>query len=118
MIALDIAPLMALERGEHVFETGLTYDGLTSLRIRVVKRGGCLEFSDDGGAVSAACLDHTRFAFDDEIVMGDYSVNVSRAGVVSLPARTTAEDGWLELLPGLVADGSLTLYESLLALED
>jgi hypothetical protein len=118
MIAIDLAPLMALERGEHVFETGLTYDGLTSLRIRVIKREGRLEFSDDGGAVSAACVDHAQFAFDDEIVMGEYSVNVSRAGVVSLPGHTTAEPTWLALLPRLVADDSLLLYESLLALED
>jgi hypothetical protein len=109
MIAPDIAPLLALERGELVFETGLTYDGLTPLRIRVVKRNGRLDFSDAGSAVRAAGVDQAQFAFDEEIVIGEHSVNVSRAGVVSLPARPRAKDSWLELLPRLVAEGSHAL---------
>jgi hypothetical protein len=118
MNVIEIAPLLALDRVEHVYETGLSYDGLRPVQIRVSKRDACLEFSDDGGAVSAAAVDVATVDFDREIVMGEYSVNVRRSGVVFLPARTSASPTWLALLPQLVADGSLMLYESLLALDD
>ena len=49
---------------------------------------------------------------------GKHSVNVSRQGVVWLPGFARSEDEWLAQLPGLVADGSLALYEALLELED
>jgi hypothetical protein len=37
--------------------------------------------------VAAARSDRHQAALDDRIVMGDYSVNVSRKGVVFLPGR-------------------------------
>lgn len=118
MLATDISSLRKLERGELVLDTGLTYDGITPVRIRAKKRQGRFEFSDEGGAVAAAGVDRTRVRFPDSIATGKYSANVSRHGEVSLPGFARSSDEWLARLPGLVADGSLALYEALLELED
>jgi hypothetical protein len=117
MNATDMSRLAKLDRGELVIETDLTYDGITPVLIRVTKREGRFEFSDDGGAVAAAGVDHKRFAFADRIATGSFSVNVSRQGVVSLPGFARSSDEWLTKLPMLVTDGSLALYEALLELE-
>ena len=118
MFATDISSLKNLERGEIVLETGLTYDGITPVRIRAAKRERRYEFSDDGGAVAAAGVDPKQLTFADSIAMGRYSVNVSRQGRVSLPGFARSSDEWLAKLPELVAQGSLALYETLLELED
>jgi hypothetical protein len=118
MLVTDISGLKKLERGELVLDSGLTYDGVTPVRIRARKREGRFEFSDDGGAVAAAGVDRKRFTFADSIAIGKYSVNVSRQGVVSLPGFARSSDQWLAQLPGLVAEGSLAVYEALLELED
>ena len=107
-----------LERSEYVVETGLTYDGIVPVRIRVTRRGDRFEFSDDGGAVAAADVDPARVSFVDRVVMGAFSANVSRRGVVWLPGFARSDDQWLAELPRLVADGSLALYGALLELED
>ena len=86
MITTDIATLFAVDRGELLLDTGLTYDGITPVRVRVTKRDGRYEVSDDGGAVAAAGVDRGCLQFDERISVGDYCVNVSRQGVVSLPA--------------------------------
>lgn len=118
MLATDISKLRRLERGKLVLDTGLTYDGITPVRIRVTKREGRFEFSDEGGAVAAAGVDRKQLRFPDSIAMGECSANVSRHGVVSLPGFARSSDQWLARLPGLVADGSLVLYEALLELEN
>jgi hypothetical protein len=115
--ATDISSLKNLERGEIVLETGLTYDGLTPVTIRATKRERRYLFSDGGGAVAAADVDPTLLDIPDSIVMGCYSVNVSRHGVVSLPGFARSSDDWLARLPELVAQGSIALYEQLLELE-
>ncbi len=114
MNATGMSHLAKLERGELVIETDLTYDGITPVLIRVTKREGRFEFSDDGGAVAVAGVDQNRFAFADRITIGEHSVNVSRQGVVSLPGFARSSDEWLAKLSGLVTDGSLALYEALL----
>jgi hypothetical protein len=113
----ELQSLADVERGEIVLETGLTYDGIAPLRVHVRKREGRYEFSDDGAAVEAAGVRPSQLQFDDRIDLGDYEVNVSRKGVVSLPGFTTSSDAWLAKLPGLVAEGSLLLYEALLELD-
>jgi hypothetical protein len=118
MLATDISLLATVERGELVLETGLTYDGISPVLIRVVKREGRLEFSDDGGAVAAAAVDPKRFTFEDQIPIDDCAANVSRQGVVWLPGFSGSSEHWLAKLPELVATGSLALYETLLELED
>ena len=118
MLAPGIESLRKVERGELVLDTGLTYDGITPVRIRATKRGGRIEFSDDGGALSAAAVDVRRLSFPESIAMGEYSTNVSRHGVVWLPGFAHTHNGWLAKLPDLVAAGSVALYEALLELDD
>jgi hypothetical protein len=118
MVSTEISRLTRLERGELVLETDLTYEGITPVRIRATKREGRIHFADEGGAVAAADVDPQRLDFPDRIEIGKYSVNVSRQGVVWLPGFARSEPEWLAKLPGLVADGSLALYEALLELED
>jgi hypothetical protein len=100
-----------------VLETGLTYDGTRPVEVRVTRRENRYEFSDAGGAVDAAGVDADELAFPDQIRLGRYSVNVSGRGVVSLPAFGKSGDDWLAKLPGLVAEGSVVLYEALLELD-
>ena len=57
-------------------------------------------------------------SFGRRIVEGDHSVNVSRQGVVWLPAVGRRSAEWLTALPGLVAAGSFALYEALLELDE
>ena len=118
MASTEISRLARLERGELILETELTYDGITPVRIRVTKREGRFDFSDEGGAVAAAGVDPQRLDLPDRIEIGRNSVNVSRQGVVWLPGFARSEQEWLAKLPSLVADGSLALYEALLELED
>ena len=118
MLPTDISSLTILERGELVLETGMTYEGISSLCIRVTKREGRLGFSDVGGAVAAAGIYPRWVTFPDRIPIGNYDANVSRQGVVGLPGFAQSSAEWLAKLPELVASGSLALYETLLELED
>jgi hypothetical protein len=118
MIAIDVSTLFTVERGEVVIDTDLTYDGIAPVRVRVTKREGRYEVSDDGGAVAAAGVERGWLAFGERISVGEYCVNVSRKGVVSLPASDRRGNEWLSKLPGLVAEGSCALYEALLELDE
>lgn len=106
--------LAGLERGELILDSGLTYDGHTPVRVHVRKRETRLELSDGGGAMAAAGADPHELELPDHIPFGDRSVNVSRKGVVFLPAWTTSSGEWLETIRELVVEGSLALYEALL----
>ena len=116
MVSIDVSRLMGLERGELVLQSGLSYDGIRPVRICATKREGRFEFSDGGGAVAAAGVDPERLDFPNRIAIEEYAVNVSRQGVVWLPGFARSEEQWLAKLPGLVAAGSLALYEALLEL--
>ena len=70
-----------------------------------------------GEAVATAGVGTHRVAFPDHIAFGAYSVNVSRHGAVGLPVNR-ADAEWLESVCGLVARGSVALYERLLELEE
>ena len=109
--------LISADRGEATIEMGLTYDGVTPVVVRIRKRDGRYKVSDDGRAVSAAGVVGRRVAYPDGIDLDEYSVNVSRQGVVWLPAATP-NDEWLATICALVARGSVTLYERLLELEE
>jgi hypothetical protein len=99
-------------------ETGVTYDGDVPVRVRVRKRDGRYDFSDDGGAVRAAGVDVRHVAMPRTIALGPYSVNVNGRGVVWLPATSRTRTDWLARLPGIVTEGSLALYEALLESAD
>jgi hypothetical protein len=112
-----LGELAASDRGELVVDTGLTYDGVTPVRLRVSRRDGRYKVTDDGEAVATAGVGTHRVAFPGHIPFGEYSVNVTRHGAVWLPVvRADAE--WLEAVCGLVASGSVALYERLLELEE
>jgi hypothetical protein len=100
-----------------IVETALTYDGLTPVRVHVTSREGRYEFTDGGGAVAAAGVSVSGLRLDGRIGLGDYEVNVSRKGVVSLPGFASSRPEWLAKLPELVAEGSVVLYEALLELD-
>jgi hypothetical protein len=106
--------LASQDRAEATIETGLTYDGLTPVQVRVTKRDGRYKISDAGAAVAAA--DANRARFPESISFGKYSVNVSRQGVVWLPA-VAPRDEWLATVCDLVARGSVALYERLLEID-
>jgi hypothetical protein len=116
MITTDVSTLFAVERGEIVIDTGLTYDGITP--VRVTKREGRYEVSDDGGAVAAAGAERGWLQFDERINVGEYCANVSRQGVVSLPGFDRPGNEWISKLPGLVAEASCAFYEALLELDE
>jgi hypothetical protein len=118
VIATDISDLLDVDRGELVIDTGLTYDGITPVRLRVTKREGRYDVSDDGGAVAAAGVESGWLQFDERIRVGEYCANVSRQGVVSLPGFRRNRSEWLSRLPGLVTEASLALYEALLELDE
>jgi len=96
----------------------LTYDGITPVRVYVRRREQRLEVTDAGGAVAAARVSTKNLALPDQIRFGQYSVNVSRKGVVSLPGTVSQPREWLAKLQELVAEGSLALYEALLETAD
>jgi len=119
MIATDVSTLFGVERGEAVIDSGLTYDGITPVSIRVTKREDRYEVSDDGGAVAAAGVDRGWLAFGERITVGEYCANVSRQGVVFLPAGFDRRgEEWISKLPGIVAEASCVLYEALLELDE
>jgi hypothetical protein len=103
-------------RGEVQIDSELTYDGITPVLLRVTKRDGRFKVTDEGGAVSGAGVAGRLVAYPERIALGEYSVNVSRKGIVWLPA-VSPSDAWLETICSLVARGSVALYERLLELE-
>ena len=108
--------LTSVARAGRLVDTGSTYDGVRPVRIQVSKREGRYRISDEGGAVDAAggVGDVT---YPEQLTVGRYSVNVSRQGVVWLPA-VTPTDEWLTTICDVVAKGSVELYEHLLDLDD
>lgn len=118
MIATDLSSLASLERGELELDSGLTYDGITPVRLLVTKREDRYSVSDGGGAVALAGVNPRRLAFAERIVTMPYSVNVSRKGVVWLPLREGQQPDWFKKAFELVADGSVALYEALLEVDE
>jgi hypothetical protein len=116
--AIANSRLAKLDRVELVLESPFSYDGISPVRMRVKKRGGRFDVSDEGGAVAAAGVDPARLVFPEQITVDRKSVNVTRRGVVWLPGFARSCDQWLAELPELVAQGSITLYDALLALDD
>ena len=114
MLATDLSDLRQVQRGEVVLDSGLTYDGIRPVTVRVTKREGRWNFTDDGGAVAAAGVARQHVRFPGSIDLGEFSANVSRQGEVSLPGFARSSDEWLNKLPEVVAEGSLALYSALL----
>jgi hypothetical protein len=108
----DIAVL--LDRNEEVIDTGLEYVPGDPVTVRVVRRR-LVWVADDGRAVARADTPpgwrEVAERLADELV-----VNVSRAGVVSLPV-VPAGPGF-EAIVRRVGEASLALYQEILELDD
>lgn len=108
--------LASATRAERRVDIGLTYDGARPVRVQISKREQRYRVSDEGAAVAAAGTAGT-VAYPEQIAFGNHSVNVSRQGVVWLPA-VAPSDEWLATMCDLVARGSVALYEQLLELDE
>lgn len=114
---VSTAELASLERGEVQLESELTYNGITPVPVRITKRDDRYKVTDDGEAVSVAGVEGRRLEYPENITFGECSVNVTRSGIVWLPA-VSPTDAWLATVCALVARGSVALYGRLLELED
>jgi hypothetical protein len=103
------------ERGEAVLDSGLRYGGAGPVLVKVVKRPGRYLLTDEGAAVEAARRP-PGWREVAERVVEEHVVNVSRNGVVFLPA-VERKLAWLSALPERIAEASLALYEELLELD-
>ena len=108
-----LSELATRDRGEITIDTGLTYDGISPVRVHVSKRHRRYGVTDKGAAIATAGVDWNRVAFPDWIAIGEYEVNVGRQGLVCLSAVQPTED-WLDTICELVARGSIALYEQVL----
>jgi hypothetical protein len=105
------------ERGAAELATGLTYDGVEPVLVHVTKRERRYEFSD-GGAASRLAGRPAGWREAADAIEAEYVVNVSRQGVVFLPAVERSGLRWLAALPDRIASGSLALYGALLELDE
>ena len=107
-----LSELATHDRSEVNLDTGLTYDGITPVHLRVTKRVQRWGVTDDGGAISAGASSRD-IALPDRIALGKYEVNVSKNGIVCLSAVSPSPE-WLDTICELVGRGSIALYEELL----
>jgi hypothetical protein len=108
-------PTLAGERAEAVLETELEYREGEPVRVRLRKRGRRFDLRDDGRAVELGGRPEGWRELAVRLVERELSLNVSRDGVVFVPAV----EGGLDLsgLAERVAEASLALYEELLDVE-
>jgi hypothetical protein len=109
------------ERQEVWLDSGLTYGGVAPVRVHVTRRDGRYVFSDEGAAVEAAGVRRpSRIDFGKQIELDErpYSANVSRRGVVFVPAVERAGADWLVTVANIVARASRELYSALLVLDE
>lgn len=116
MLEACLKDVVSAARTEVDIDSGLTYDGLTPVQVHVSKRERRYRISDEGAGADTAGVGRS-VSYPDHIAFGEYSVNVTRQGVVWLPAVAPCDE-WLTTLCGLVAKGSVALYELLLELDE
>jgi hypothetical protein len=107
-------PERTIERDEVVVDTGLMYTEAEPVLVRIRRRGRRFELRDDGRALELA----GRTAGWRECatqVVDAYDLNVTRTGVVFVPAVEGGVDR--DWRAGRVAETSLALYDALLELE-
>jgi hypothetical protein len=103
--------------GEALLDSGLTYGGRAPVLVLATKREGRYLFSDEGRAVEAAGRP-ARWREAAQRLLEQYVVNVSRSGVVSLPAVHERELEWLTTIADRVAEASAAFYGELLELDE
>jgi hypothetical protein len=103
--------------GEALLDSGLSYGGAAPVLVLAVKREGRYLFSDEGRAIEAAGrpAGWRRVA---RRLQESYVVNVSRGGIVSLPAVHERELDWLATIADRVAEASAAFYGELLELDE
>jgi ankyrin repeat protein len=104
------------ERGAAELPTGLTYGGVEPVLVHVTKRERRYEFSD-GGAAARLAGRSAGWREAADAIEAEYVVNVSRQGVVFLPAVERSGTRWLAALPDRIAEASVALYGALLELD-
>ena len=111
--SIELSHLAGRDRAEVALETGLTYDGITPVRLSVSKRDRRYGVTDRGRAIVTAGGTAARVAFPDRIQVGNHEANVSKRGIVFLSA-VAPTPMWLEMICEIVGRGSVALYEELL----
>jgi hypothetical protein len=104
------------ERGAAELVTELTYGGVEPVLVHVTKRERRYEFSD-GGAAARLAGRAAGWREAADAIEAEYVVNVSRQGVVFLPAVERSGARWLAALPDRIAEASVALYGALLELD-
>ncbi|MGO9823609.1 MAG: hypothetical protein ACLPTJ_23510 [Solirubrobacteraceae bacterium] len=94
-----------------MIDTGLEYRPGDPVRVRVLQREHRIDVSDDGAAVARAGQPGGWHAAADR-VLDEFDVNVSGAGVVSLPV-VPAGPAEHEVVRR-IGEASLALYQELL----
>jgi hypothetical protein len=105
------------DRGETVLDSGLTYGGNAPVLVRATKRDGRYLFSDEGRAIELAARP-AGWREAARRLQDEYVVNVSRNGVISLPAVHRRELAWLTTIVERVAEASASFYAELLELDE
>ncbi len=103
-----------IERDEVVVDTRRRYTEGEPVLVRIRRRGRRFELRDDGRALELAGLPVGWRECATQVVDA-YDLNVTRNGVVFVPAVEGGVDR--DWLAGRVAETSLALYEALLELE-
>jgi hypothetical protein len=105
------------DRGVVVLDSGLTYGGDAPVLVHASKREGRYRFSDEGGAVERA---GRPLGWEEAArrLETEYVVNVSRSGVVWLPAAERRDRTWLAAIAERIAQASGAFYGELLELDD
>jgi hypothetical protein len=104
------------ERGEALLESGLTYSGERVVLVLARKREGRYLFSDQGAAIEAAGRPR-GWREPAARVVDEYIVNITRHGIVWLPATQRQELAWISSLPERIAEASHAFYGELLELD-
>jgi hypothetical protein len=101
-------------RSDTVIDTGLEYRPGDPVRVRVVRREHRVSVTDDGAAIEKAGRPPRWREAADRVEEED--VNISRAGVVSLPVVRVGPGE--QTTVRRIGEASLRLYQELLDLED
>ena len=103
-----------VERDEVRLDAGLTYTEGEPVLVTIRRRGRRYDLRDDGRAVELAGRP-TGWREAAAAAVGDFGLNLTRSGDVSVPAVEGGVDR--DWLARRVAETSLAVYDALLELE-
>jgi hypothetical protein len=108
------ASAIAHQHSETVFDSGLDYAPGDPVRVRVLRREHRISATDGGAAIERAGRP-ARWRGAVQRVNSEWDVNISHAGVISLPVVALGPGE--ECVVRRIAEASLGLYQELLDLE-